>query len=167
MVQVNRKYIRFVGIVGLVVAVDQYTKYLVRKLIPDNAMHVVIPHLFNIVHVRNPGGAFGMFAGQSAGFRSIMFIFITLLAVALIVYLEIKNPENYRWLSVGLSLILGGAIGNLIDRLYSGRVTDFLDFYIGSHHWPAFNVADSAITIGMIIFACHILFKQMPTQSAR
>ncbi len=158
-----RKYIRFFGVIALVVAADQYTKYLVRKLMPGNAMHVIVPHFFNIVHVQNPGGAFGLFAGQSAVFRTVMFIVITLLAIGLILYLEVKNPEDYRWLSVGLSLILGGAVGNLIDRLYSGRVTDFLDFYIGTHHWPAFNIADSAITLGMIIFAGHILFKKLPT----
>lgn len=158
-----KKYIRFFGVMALVIAADQYTKYLVRKLMPSNVMHVIIPHFFSIVHVQNPGGAFGLFAGQSAVFRTVMFVVITLLAIGLILYLEVKNPEDYKWLSFGLSLILGGAIGNLIDRLYSGRVTDFLDFYIGTHHWPAFNVADSAITIGMIIFAGYILFRKLPT----
>ena len=162
MTPVKNKYILFFGIAALVIAADQYTKYLIVKIMGNHVMHVVIPHFFNIVHVQNPGGAFGVFAGQSATFRAVVFIFITLFAIGLIVYLQVKTPATYRLFSVGLALIFGGAIGNIIDRIHSGRVTDFLDVCIGNYHWPAFNIADSAITIGMIIFAYYILFRKLP-----
>ena len=94
--------------------------------------------------------------------RSIIFVFISSLAVGLIFYLYKRTPPNFRWLAAAFALIFGGAIGNLIDRIRFGSVVDFLDFYVGNLHWPAFNVADSAISIGIGIFVFHLLFKKMP-----
>ena len=94
--------------------------------------------------------------------RSIVFLFFSSLAVCLIFYFYKKTPVEYSLLATGLALIFGGAIGNLIDRIRFGKVVDFLDFYIGSLHWPAFNVADSAVSIGMVIFVYHFFLKKLP-----
>jgi signal peptidase II len=84
------------------------------------------------------------------------------LAVCVIFYFYKNTPRTHAFLASGFALIFGGAIGNLIDRIRFGKVVDFLDVYIVTYHWPAFNVADSAITVGMIVFVFHILFKKMP-----
>ena len=77
-------------------------------------------------------------------------------------YFYNKTPKSFVLLSIGFALVIGGAVGNLIDRIRMGKVVDFLDFYIGNLHWPAFNVADSAVSIGMIIFVFHLVFKKLP-----
>ena len=101
-------------------------------------------------------------ANLSPILRSIVFLLISSLAVGIILYFYQKTPGKYSLLAVAFALIFGGAIGNLIDRVRFGMVIDFLDFYVGKLHWPAFNVADSAITIGIGIFIFHLIFKKMP-----
>jgi signal peptidase II len=158
----NNKYTRLVVIGGLVVIVDQLTKALILSYLPFNHNTPVIAGFFNITHIHNPGGAFGLMADLSAGLRTIIFLFISSLAVGLIFYFYNKTPQSHPWLAAAFALILGGAIGNLIDRIRFGIVVDFLDFYIGQLHWPAFNIADSAISVGITIFVFHLLFKKMP-----
>ena len=122
----------------------------------------VIPGFFNLVHTQNPGGAFGFLAGQNQGLRIVVFVIFSFLAVGIIFYFYKKSAESHSFLSWGFALIFGGALGNLIDRIRFGTVTDFLDFYIGDFHWPAFNVADSAITVGITIFLYHLLLNKVP-----
>jgi signal peptidase II len=117
----------------------------------------VIPGFFNLVHVRNTGGAFGIFGGERGGLGSLLFVVVSLIAVGSILIFFIKAKEDEKSLSLSLSLVLSGAIGNLIDRLRYGEVVDFLDFYILSYHWPAFNIADSAICIGIGLMALELL----------
>ncbi len=143
---------------GTIVILDQITKAMVLARMPLYHSTEVIPGFFNLTHVLNPGGAFGFLAGQSPTVRQILFVVATCLAIAVIVYYFHRLPAGHRWLAAALPLIVGGAIGNLIDRLRFGSVVDFLDFYIGSWHWPAFNVADSAITAGIgILIGCLVL----------
>jgi len=138
-------------IVLSVVALDQATKYLILTLIPVHDSIEIFPFL-RIVHVRNIGAAFGMFKNLGSAF----FVLLSFIAIGFILYLLAKRIYN----SFGLSLILGGAIGNLIDRIAHGMVTDFIDFSVGAFHWPAFNVADSSLTIGIgIILLTHLLKK--------
>jgi signal peptidase II len=158
----HNHYIRLVIVGGVVVLMDQITKAIILKTLPLYHSIAVIPGFFNLTHIHNPGGAFGFLANQSSGLRSFFFLFVSLLAVGLIFYFYKKTPAAYSMLSNGFALILGGAIGNLIDRFRFGKVVDFLDFFIGNTHWPAFNVADSAIFVGMAIFIFHLLFKKMP-----
>ena len=158
----KNKYIKLVVIAGLVVILDQITKALVLQYLTLHQNITIIPGLFDITHIHNPGGAFGFLAGISSKLRSIIFLFVSSLAVGLIFYFYIKTPPNLPWLSAAFALIFGGAIGNLIDRLRFGVVIDFLDFYIGNAHWPAFNIADSAITVGIIVFIIHLVFKKIP-----
>ena len=158
----QNKYIRLIGVAGVVVLADQITKALIVKYLPLHKSITVIAGIFDITHILNPGGAFGLMAGMSAVVRTVVFLFISSLAVGLILYFYIKTPRGYALLATGFALIFGGAIGNLIDRVRFGMVVDFLDFYIGKYHWPAFNIADSAITVGIFIFIYHLLFKKMP-----
>ena len=158
----KNKYLKLAVIAGFVVILDQVTKALILHYLPLHQNIAVIPGLFDITHIHNPGGAFGFMSGVSSKLRSIIFLFISSLAVGLIFYFYKKTPPSLPWLAAAFALIFGGAIGNLVDRLRFGVVVDFLDFYIGNWHWPAFNIADSAITIGIIIFIVHLLFKKIP-----
>ena len=158
----QNKYIRLVVIGGIIVIIDQLTKFFIVKYLPLHDTVPVVSGLFNIIHIKNPGGAFGLLANLTPGMRTFIFLFISSLAVGLILYFYINTPVNQTWLAAGFALIFGGAIGNLIDRIRFGVVTDFLDFYISRYHWPAFNVADSAITVGIGIFIVHLLFKKIP-----
>ncbi len=156
------KYQKLIVIAGAAVILDQITKIAIINTITKYHSIRVIPGFFNLTHVYNPGGAFGFAANQSATVRTILFLVVSTLALGFIFYFYMNTPETHPMLAASLSLIFGGAIGNLIDRVRLGSVVDFLDFHIRGMHWPAFNVADSAISIGMGIFIFHILFKKMP-----
>jgi signal peptidase II len=158
----EKKYFRMLVIVGLVVFIDQISKMIIYKVLPLYGTVPVIPGFFNITHIQNPGGAFGFLAGHSAAWRNFVFIFVSGFAIGLIAFYYHKIPKTHLLLSCGFALILGGAIGNMIDRVRIGVVIDFLDFYAGNLHWPAFNVADSAISIGIAIFIYHLVFNKMP-----
>lgn len=160
--QDTKKHLIFTVIAILVLAADQLTKWLILRELEVQTAVSVIPGFLNIVHVQNPGGAFGIFASQNGMFRAFVFVIIALVAVGLVFYLHYRTPPEYRFLTVGFSLIFSGALGNLIDRFRFGKVIDFIDIYAGQWHWPAFNVADSAITVGMIIFAWYLVVKKMP-----
>lgn len=157
-----RKYSRLGWIAGSIVALDQATKWIILDRLELYHAIPVIPGFFNITHVQNPGGAFGFLAQQSPLLRGIVFLLMSFLAVCLIFWFYRKTPPTHRWLAIGFALIFGGAIGNLIDRVRFGRVVDFLDFFINGWHWPAFNVADSAITTGIAIFLLHVVLGRMP-----
>jgi len=142
---------------GLVLVLDQYTKHLVETRIRLYDVITVVPGFFNITHVRNKGAAFGMLSSLPEFWRSAFFIGVTIVAVAAIIALILKTTDR---LSVyAFSLIVGGAMGNLIDRVRYGEVVDFIQWYVRSHYWPSFNVADSAITIGVVLLAVEILFS--------
>jgi signal peptidase II len=160
--ELRAKYMRFTGIVALVVVLDQVTKLLVLRKLPLLKSIVVIPGFFSITHVHNPGGAFGFLAQNGSPWRHWMFLAAAVIALSMILYFHHQTPRTHPFLGLGLALIFGGAIGNLIDRLRFGEVIDFLDFYVAHLHWPTFNVADSAVTVGVSIFVLHILFKKMP-----
>ncbi|MFH2218927.1 MAG: signal peptidase II [Pseudomonadota bacterium] len=149
-------------VAGPVIILDQITKAVVLKTLPLYRSVPVIPGLFNLTHIHNPGGAFGFLSGQSPVFRSTVFLLITTMAIGVILYLYKNTPRTHPWLATGFALVFGGAVGNLIDRFQFGKVVDFLDVYLGNFHWPAFNVADSAITVGIGIFVVHLLFRKMP-----
>jgi len=158
----QNKYIRLVIVAGIVILADQIPKALILEYLPLHKNIPVIAGIFNITHVLNPGGAFGLMAHMSVVVRTVIFLFVSSLAVGLIFYFYVKTPRRYALLAAGFALIFGGAIGNLIDRVRMGMVVDFIDVYIGKYHWPAFNIADSAITVGIFIFLYHLLFKKMP-----
>lgn len=153
----NRKYFILILTTVVIVLLDILTKaYITSNLFLHESVGV-IDGFFNITYVRNPGAAFGFLAGASPVFRSLFFGAITVAVIILIVYYIVKNKAGTSLESFSLSLILSGALGNLIDRVRFGEVIDFLDVYIGSHHWPAFNVADSAITVGAVLMIADLL----------
>ncbi|MDL2269186.1 signal peptidase II [Desulfosarcina sp. OttesenSCG-928-A07] len=152
----------FFGISGIVIILDQITKLAVLKTIPLHHAISVIPGFFNLTHIHNPGGAFGFMADGSEMIRTLLFIGVTLFAMAVMIYFYRSTPKRYPWLASALAMVFGGAAGNFIDRVHLGEVVDFLDVYIGPYHWPAFNIADSAITIGLAIFIIHVLLKKIP-----
>jgi len=127
----------------------------------------VIDGFFSLVYVMNPGAAFGFLAGAPEIFRYLFFISITVLAILLIIYYILKSKAQDVLIVISLTLIFGGAVGNLIDRIRFGAVVDFLDFYIGTWHWPAFNAADSAISIGAVLMIWEMLVSRKKTSSSR
>lgn len=166
------KYRCLAIIAPVIFILDQVTKQLVAKKIAYGHGIQIIPGFFDLVHFRNTGAAFGMFSGAAAHWREPFFFAIALIAVVVIVVMIVRLSSSDRGMSIVLPLLLGGVFGNLYDRAMLGYVIDFLsfhwrdvvwDFYIAGWHlqlpleWPAFNVADSAITISMIFFAAHIL----------
>jgi signal peptidase II len=156
------KYVRFGMVAGFILLLDQVTKALVLHYMPLYKSIAVIPGFFSLTHVRNPGGAFGFMAQGDSPLRHWFFLVAATLALGMILYFYHQTPANRSFFGFGLALIFGGAVGNLIDRLRFGNVVDFLDVYVGAYHWPTFNVADSAVTVGVAIFLYHILFKKMP-----
>lgn len=154
------RYTHLLLISGILVGLDQLTKALVLAWMPLHSVHPVIPGLLNLVHVQNPGGAFGFLAGQSQALRMFLFVGVTALAIGLIVMLYRQVPPSNRRLRLALALLCGGALGNLIDRLRLGQVVDFVDVYVGNWHWPAFNVADSAITVGVMLFMLDMVLTR-------
>ncbi len=156
------KYIRLLIISGSIVVSDQISKVIISKILALHHSIPIIPGFFNFTYVLNPGGAFGFLANQSSTVRVLIFLFVSSIAICFILYFYINTPETHKFLSIGFALIFGGAIGNMIDRIRLGKVIDFLDFRILNFPWPAFNVADSAISVGMAIFIFHIVFKKMP-----
>lgn len=141
----------------IVILLDQATKLVIVRALRVGQGIPVIPGYFDIVFVLNPGAAFGFLATLSEQVRNPFFILISVVAVILIVFYHTRFLHAHRLASVALGLILGGAIGNLIDRLRYGMVVDFLDFHVSRYHWPAFNVADSAISIGVALMFLDML----------
>ncbi len=157
------KYKKLAIIAGSILILDQITKAVVFSSISLHQMIPVIPGFFDLTHIHNTGGAFGVFADSSPVLRKFIFLFVSSLAACAILYFYRQTPDKYRFLSAAWASVFGGAVGNLIDRAFrDGKVVDFLDFQIMGWHWPAFNVADSAITIGMAVVVFHLIFNKMP-----
>ena len=146
----------------LVVLLDRATKWTVAKDISLHDGIQVIPGFFRITHVENRGAAFGLFADSPAQWKIAMLVLFSIVALVVVTALLWRNSHAMTTTGIGLALILGGAVGNLWDRLLNGRVVDFLLFYIGRYQWPAFNVADSAIVCGAGLLAIEILFAKTP-----
>ncbi|OPY10992.1 MAG: Lipoprotein signal peptidase [Syntrophus sp. PtaB.Bin001] len=152
----------FLITVGLVVLLDQITKSLIVSNFLLHESMPVVDGLFNITYVRNPGAAFGFMSGASPAFRGIFFSLVTLIAVSLILYHLVKNRIADPFLAFALALVVAGALGNLLDRLRYGEVIDFLDVYISGYHWPAFNIADTAISIGAVFLIVEMVRRREP-----
>jgi len=150
------RWLGWLGVSAGVVVLDQVTKHLVRDFLSGGSAIHVTP-FFDLVLILNPGAAFS-FLSSAAGWQREFFIGIALAASALIIYLIRKHAAD-RLFCFGLVLILGGAIGNVIDRMLVGAVVDFLYFHLGEYYWPAFNLADSAISCGAAVLIWHSLFR--------
>jgi signal peptidase II len=133
---------------AVIVVIDQITKYFIRQHFVLHESLYVTP-FFNLVHVRNTGAAFSLFA-DAGGWQRAFFIGVAVIASVWVVWLLRRHPEQ-KWFCLALALILGGAIGNLIDRVWLGSVVDFVQVHYGGWYFPAFNVADSAISVGAVL----------------
>ena len=144
----------------LVIVLDRAAKWIVAR---DIALHdtiQVIPGFFRLTHVENRGAAFGLFADSPSEWKITVLVLFSIVALAIVSVLLWRNSHSMQSTGIGLALILGGAVGNLWDRLLSGRVVDFLLFYVGQYQWPAFNVADSAISVGVVCLIIHFAFER-------
>ena len=146
------------SVVIAVIIADQITKLAVQKYMSLYESFEVIKGCFNITYILNRGAAFGILSNLSPSIRKPFFIIISLTALGLIIYLLSETNKKNRLLRISYGMILAGASGNLIDRIFMGEVRDFLDFYWKSYHWPAFNIADSSICIGTVILILSIFF---------
>jgi signal peptidase II len=149
-----------------VVLLDRMTKLAVARNISLHDNIQIIPDFFRITHVENRGAAFGLFADSPSEWKIAMLVLFSVVALVIVSTLLWRNSHSMNTTGIGLSLILGGAVGNLWDRLLSGRVVDFLLFYVGEYQWPAFNVADSAIVVGAGLLVIEILFAKTPSEKS-
>ncbi len=166
MKSLQNKYWVFSLTIFTVILLDQFSKAYVNSVLRLHESWVVIEGFMNITHVRNPGAAFGFLAQASPVFRSLFFVIVSLLAIGLIFHYLVKIQANKPWFFFALSLVLSGALGNLIDRLRFGEVVDFIDIYWTKYHWPAFNVADSAISLGALILILEVLRRRTENMEA-
>lgn len=148
------------SVTGLVIVSDQLTKLHIMQTMRLHESIPIVPNLFSLTYIRNPGAAFGFLAGSSNAFRMVFFGLTSIFALVLLCTILYRMPERDWMGRLSVAAILGGAIGNLIDRLRFGEVIDFLDVYIDTYHWPAFNVADSAITVGVVFLIIHFAFEK-------
>jgi signal peptidase II len=156
------KYLLLATVSGLIICVDQITKMYIHTQFHLGENVPVVPGLFDLHYLRNPGAAFGFLAQSHPEFRDIFFLTMPPVALIMIFLILRTVHERDRFQILALSSIFGGAIGNYIDRLRFGYVIDFLDFYIGSNHWPAFNIADSAIVCGVGFLILHMIRHREP-----
>jgi signal peptidase II len=143
-----------------VLLLDRYTKWVVAQHVSLHDSITVIKRVFYITHVENRGAAFGIFNDSPSPWKIGLLVLFSVVALVIVSALLWRSSHSMTASAVGLSLILGGALGNLWDRLLSGRVVDFLLVYIGSYEWPAFNLADSAIVVGAGLLVFEILFTK-------
>lgn len=141
----------------VIVALDQWTKYYIKTHFMLHESKEVIKGFFDIVYVQNPGAAFGFLARLDDAYRRGFFVVVTIVAISAVAYLLVKEKDmKLRFFSY--TLVLAGAVGNFIDRIYMGKVVDFLLFYYKTYQWPAFNVADMAISVGICLLVYDYLF---------
>ena len=143
------------GCAAIVIVLDQLSKWVILTVVMNPPLIVEVTNFFNLVLVGNRGVSFGLFASDAGWVQPAFAGFATLVAISLAVWM--RCAAN-RFLALSLGMIIGGALGNAIDRLWHGAVVDFLDFHVAGYHWPAFNVADSAITIGVAFIIVEGLF---------
>lgn len=159
-----RAYRLLALLAGSIMVADQLTKAVILKTMQLHESIPVVDGFFSITYIRNPGAAFGLFAQAADGIRTAFFLAVTILALIFLWRIFATLPPSARIGRWAVSMVAGGALGNMIDRLRFGEVVDFLDFYVGSTHWPAFNVADSSITVGVGLLIWHFFRQEGPPE---
>lgn len=173
MKSMQKKYFKVLGISLVVFILDQLTKMWVVAKIPFGTQKTIWEGIFDLVHVRNEGAAFGILSSWNSGFRETFFYVLSVLALIFIFHFIKKTNDTDKKALFSMSLILGGALGNVADRIFRGSVVDFLSFHyhdksvtIGRHVidlvWPAFNVADTGITVGVLVLLFSMIFSKKP-----
>lgn len=164
----TKNYKLLLGVALAILILDQITKqWVIRSFFLGESVSI-LPSFFNLTYIRNTGAAFGIFATAHPAFRVPFFFVVPIIALISIAYVFRKVPPEDTKMSVALSLVMGGAVGNLIDRVVYGYVIDFLDFHWDrAYHFPAFNVADSAICVGVGLLMLDLLKHKPAEESAR
>ncbi|MDE2690536.1 MAG: signal peptidase II [Acidobacteriota bacterium] len=158
---------RFLVVSALILALDQWTKLWIEGALEPHERVEVVPGFFDLVHVQNTGIAFGLFpAGRELG-GTLVLTALGFAALAIVSIYFRRTSEREPLLLLSLSLVLGGAVGNLVDRILLRAVTDFLDVYVGTHHWPAFNVADSGVTVGIVLMLVHSFVPSLGNRTTK
>ena len=161
----RNKYLFLFVISSSLIVVDQYTKFMITLHIPLSYSVNVVEGFFNLTHVRNSGVAFGIFSEQNSQLKPYLLIFVSIIAIIAILVIFHQTGKEKRLVQGGLVLVFSGAIGNLIDRVLHKEVIDFIDIFFENKHWPAFNVADACITIGLILMLADLLVSSKPFKS--
>lgn len=158
--------LKWLWLSGLVILLDQVTKVFANRLLTLHEQIPVIPGFFNWTLAYNEGAAFS-FLSEAGGWQRWFFTALALIiSIVIIVWIK-RLAAHERWTAIGLCLILGGAIGNVIDRILFGHVIDFIQWYYSNYYWPAFNIADAAITVGAVMLIVHSLFTKEPENDAQ
>src|SRR5215831_17034985 len=160
-----RSRLPYIILVALTLVLDRSTKALVQSRLSLNESISVIDGLLNITYVRNTGVAFGIFSSIISPAKSILLSLFTAAAAIVVVIYSVRSPVRNRLLQVALSLILAGALGNLFDRISYGYVVDFIEVYFRSYQWPSFNIADSAISTGVVLLAFEIIRNETESRT--
>ncbi len=154
------------GLAAGVFALDRLTKFIINARVSAQDTLTVIPGFFDIVNSKNRGAAFSLFSDSASPWRAFLLVAVSVAALLWVGGMLWNSARLDRWTAIGLSLVMGGALGNVFDRITAGAVTDFLDFYIGATHWPAFNMADSAIVTGSGLLLLELLKpKRQPART--
>jgi signal peptidase II len=148
--------------VSVVYILDRLTKLAIIENFGLDQSHTVVAGYFDVTYIRNTGAAFGILSFLDDSFRLPFFLVTTLAAIAMLVYFIIKTRPGDVLTLIALALIIGGALGNMTDRQVYGYVIDFIDWHVGGHHWPAFNIADSGITVGVSLLGIEIFLRGKP-----
>ena len=143
-------------IIAVVLLADQATKHAIERYTASDYFHLVIPGLLNLIHTHNPGVAFSMFADAHSPAVRFFLVLFSFGVIVFLFWLLAAERAGGRLGQIGMTLILGGAVGNVLDRLTQRGVTDFIDLHVGSYHWPTFNVADSAIVVGAVMVVVEL-----------
>lgn len=160
-----RRYLTIAIVAGSVLVLDQLTKAVVLRTLELHESIPVIEKLFSLTYIRNPGAAFGLFSEHGDGLRMVFFLTVSFIAIIFLLTLYSRMPPHDLLGRLAASMVMGGALGNLVDRVRFGEVVDFLDFYIGRYHWPAFNVADSCITVGVALLMWYFIRQNKSGQT--
>jgi signal peptidase II len=158
---------RWLWLTLAVIAADRATKFAIERVTPDGYMREIVPGIAFLVHSFNPGIAFGFFSDSAPRWAALLLIAASSLIIVILGWLLVSGRAGGRMPHVGLALILGGAMGNLIDRVIHGGVTDFIELRAGSFRWPAFNLADTAITVGTVLLIFALLGGERGAASER
>jgi len=163
MFSLKKRFFYLLGIGGLVIIIDQATKYLVVHHLAHRIS--VIPGVFDLASVYNKGIAFGFFNGGQSAFKPALFVVLSVAVFIVLLFVYLFSKDMTIISIVSLSMIMGGAAGNIIDRLRLGYVVDFIDIFIKNNHWPTFNLADTAITVGAVMLAAELFVSRKKKES--
>lgn len=150
----------------VVLLLDQATKAMVSRTIPLYDSVPIVPRFFSITHVLNPGAAFSLFAESSSHYTTAALIIFSVAVLAVVGVTLWKSTSGFTSTALALSFIMGGALGNLLDRIRLGSVVDFLAFTLGTYHWPDFNIADSAIVLGCLLLITDVLNQRAEAETS-